>query len=129
MTTIVPGSVNSTPPTSVPILETMSSQEAVAEATNPEVVALLSSEEASVLFAAIDESALTPEQAALIVEAVQSAPDDVRQSFEDEVNVFGGKTDNYVPLFSNIPVGKRRTMIAATGMMTIVPPPVRRRLT
>jgi hypothetical protein len=106
----------------------MSSEEAIAEATDPEAVASLSPEEASVLFAAIDESALTLEQAALIVEAVQDAPDEVREEFESKVNVFGGKTDNYVPLFSNIPVGKRRTMIAATGMMTIVPPPVRRRL-
>ena len=81
------------------------------------------------MFAAIDESALTLEEAALIIEAVQSAPDEVREAFENEVNVFGGKTDDYVPLFSNIPVGERRTLIAATGMMTVVPPPVRRRLT
>lgn len=115
--------------TSAPIREEMTSTEAVAGATDPEIVASLSAEEASVLFAAIDESALTLEQAALIVEAVQDAPDEVREEFESKVNVYGGKTDNYIPLFSNIPVGKRRTMIAATGMMTIVPPPTRRRLT
>lgn len=123
--TLVPGSTT----TLAPIRQEMTSTEAVAGATDPEVVASLSAEEASVLFAAIDESALTLEQAALIVEAVQSAPDEVREEFEAKVNVFGGKTDNYVPLFSTIPVGKRRTMIAATGMMTIVPPPTRRRLT
>ena len=113
--------------TSVPIRQEMSSEEAVSKATDPEVVASLSPEEATEVFAAIDESALTLEQAAEIVAAVQSAPDEVRASFEAEVNVFGGKTDNYIPLFSNIPVGKRRTMIAATGMMTVVPPPTRRR--
>jgi hypothetical protein len=104
----------------------MSSTEAVERATDPEVVASLSTEEAEVVFASIDEAALTIEEAALIVEAVQNAPAEVREAFEEKVNVFGGKTDNYVPLFSNIPVGKRRTMIAATGMMTIVPPPRRR---
>jgi hypothetical protein len=119
----------STTTTLAPIREQMSPAEALAEATDPEVVASLSGEEATEVFAAIDESALTLEQAAQIVEAVQDAPDEVRQAFEDEVNVFGGKTDNYIPLFSNIPVGKRRTMIAATGMMTVIPPPTRRRLT
>ena len=114
--------------TSVPIRPDMKSEEAVAKATDPELVASLTQEEAAEVFAAIDESALTLEQAAEIVAAVQNAPDEVREEFEAKVNVFGGKTDNYVPLFSTIPVGKRRTMIAATGMMTVVPPPTRRRL-
>lgn len=127
-TTITPTTLSATTTSVVvePIPPKMSSTEAVSRATDPEVVASLSSEEAAVVFASIDEAALTIEEAALIVEAVQSAPDSVREQFEQKVNVFGGKTDNYVPLFSNIPVGKRRTMIAATGMMTIVPPPRRR---
>ena len=127
-TTITPTTLSATTTSVViePIPPKMSSTEAVERATDPEVVASLSTEEAEVVFASIDEAALTIEEAALIVEAVQNAPAEVREAFEEKVNVFGGKTDNYVPLFSNIPVGKRRTMIAATGMMTIVPPPRRR---
>jgi hypothetical protein len=105
----------------------MKSEEAVAKATDAVAVASFTKKEAAEVFAAIDESSLTPEQAAEIIAAVQNAPAEVRQEFEAKVNVFGGKTDNYIPLFSNIPVGKRRTMIAATGMMTVVPPPRRRR--
>lgn len=123
--TLVP---ETTSTTSVPISPEMKSEEAVAKATDPEIVATLSKEEAAEVFAAIDESSLTLEQAAEIVAAVQDAPAEVREEFEAKVNVFGGKTDNYVPLFSNIPVGQRRTMIAATGMMTVVPVPTRRRL-
>jgi hypothetical protein len=128
-TTIMPTTLAPTTTTPVvPLPPRLSPTEAVERATDPEVVASLSSAEAEIVFASIDESALTLEEAALIVEAVQDAPDEVREAFEEKVNVFGGKTDNYVPLFSNIPVGKRRTMIAATGMLTVVPPP-RRRLT
>jgi|694.fasta_scaffold01021_6 hypothetical protein len=129
-TTITPTTLSATTTSVVtkPDAPTMSSTEAVERATDPEVVASLSSEEAEIVFASIDESALTMEEASLIVEAVQNAPDEVREAFEEKVNVFGGKTDDYVPLFSNIPVGERRTMIAATGMLTVVPPP-RRRLT
>ena len=123
--TLVP---ETTSTTSVPTSPEMRSEEAVAKATDPKIVASLSPEEAAEVFAAIDESALTLEEAAQIVAAVQNAPDEVREEFESKVNVFGGKTDNYVPLFSTIPVGKRRTMIAATGMMTVVPVPTRRRM-
>ncbi len=129
-TTITPTTLSATT-TAVdeePTPPRLSSTEAVERATDPDVVASLSSAEAEIVFASIDESALTLAEAALIVEAVQDAPTEVREAFEEKVNVFGGKTDNYVPLFSNIPVGKRRTMIAATGMLTVVPPP-RRRLT
>lgn len=123
--TLVP---ETTSTTSVPIGSEMKSEDAIAKAVDSEVVASLSPEEAAEVFAAIDESALTLEEAAQIVAAVQNAPEEVREEFESKVNVFGGKTDNYVPLFSTIPVGKRRTMIAATGMMTVVPVPTRRRM-
>jgi hypothetical protein len=95
-------------------------------ATSAEAVAALSPEEARAVFDALDVSSLSPEEAAEIVEAVQNAPIEVREAFESAVNIFGGKTDNYIPLNSTIPVGKRRTMIAATGMMTVVPTPRRR---
>lgn len=95
-------------PTSIP------PEQAVALATNPTAVANLTPEQASVVFASIDENTLTPDQAAQLVAAVQHAPAKVRKAFEKKVPVFGGKFENYVPLGSRVPVKTRRIIIIGT---------------
>ena len=103
------------------IEENISSDEATQIATNPEVIASLNAEDAAKVFAAIDINEITPEQAAQIIEAVQEAPQEVREAFEEEVNVFGGKVDTYVPLDSTIPVGQRRVIIAIAAITAAIP--------
>lgn len=68
------------------------------------------------LFASIDESALTDEEAAVLVAAVQDAPVEVREAFEDTVDLFSGIFDDYMMLGSTITVGQRRTVVAVTAM-------------
>ena len=108
------------------IVETILAEEISAEvaselATSPEVIQNVTQEQASEIFAAIDESALTEELGAEIVAAVQDAPQEVRQAFEAQINIFGGATDTYVPVGSNVSVGVRRVVVAATAAVFVAP--------
>jgi hypothetical protein len=104
----------------------VSEELAVAVAQSAEVVASLSSEEATAVFAAIEVDNLSVEEAQAIVEAVQDAPAEVRESFEEEINIFSPGFDNYVPLGSNIPVSTRRTLIAVAAGAAIAAAGTRR---
>lgn len=94
--------------------------EAVALATNAEVLKTVTTEEAAVIFQSIDETQLTDDQGLAIVNAVQNAPTSVRKAFEKGINIFGGHTDTYVPVGSVIPVKARRVIIV-TGLLLAVP--------
>ena len=78
------------------------------------------------IFAAIDPTALTPEETAQLIGALNEADDDTKSLFEDEVNVFSSGLDTYVPSGSNVPVSTRRVIIAATTVvstLTVASPP------
>jgi hypothetical protein len=64
---------------------------------------------------AVPLDSLDPVVLSAIVESLNDAPDDVRAVFEDEVNVFGGAVDAYIPSGSNVTVGTRRTIVAVTA--------------
>lgn len=96
-------------------------------ATSPEVLATITGEQAAEIFDAVVVSDLTAEQAAEIVAAVQDAPDEVRQSFETQIDVFSGAFDTYVPLGSTVAVSVRRTIVAGTIATTSVVSVRRRR--
>lgn len=97
----------------------VSPAQALAVALNPEVLATVSTEEAEAVFEALAVSELDNTQVAALIEAVQEAPTEVRETFEDTINIFGEGLDDYVPLGSNIPVGTRRTLIAVTAGITL----------
>jgi hypothetical protein len=104
----------------------VSEELAVAVAQSAEVVASLSPEEATAVFEAIEVDNLSEEEAQAIVEAVQDAPAEVREAFEEEINIFSPGFDNYVPLGSNIPVSTRRTLIAVAAGAAIAAAGTRR---
>jgi len=64
-----------------------------------------------------------PTQEALneIVEVINNASDEVKEAFEQEINVFAGGTEQYVPSGSTITVEKRRTVIAVSAVVTTSP--------
>jgi hypothetical protein len=103
------------------IEEGVSTEEATALATNPEILNEITEEQATEIFDAVEVSELSEEQATALVEAVQDAPEEVRAAFEDEINVFEGKFESYVPLGSVINVGQRKALIAATGVLFMAP--------
>jgi hypothetical protein len=71
-----------------------------------------------------DTSELTQSDIDLLIEQVQDAPEEVRQEFEAQVDLYSGQFDSYVPLGSSIPVGARRVVIAVSVATTL---PVARR--
>ena len=95
-------------------------EQATELASNPDVLAVVTSEQAEEIFATIDVTELDNTQLDALVEAVQSAPVTVRKAFEKTINVFGDGLGNYVPIGSNVPVHTRRTLIAvAAGAATV----------
>lgn len=83
------------------------------------MLATVSTEEAAQIFQALDVDELTDAQVDQLVEAVQNAPEAVREEFEDNVDIFKSGLDDYVPVGSTIPVGTRRTLVAITAGITL----------
>jgi len=91
-------------------------------ATSAEVLSSIDGEQAAEIFAEIPIDDITEEQALEIIAAVQDAPEEVRSSFEGEINIFGsGSLNTYVPLGSTIDVGQRRAVIAAGAVIAAAP--------
>ena len=87
----------------------------------------LTADTAGEVFAALDVESLTTAQGDALTAAVQDAPIEIRELFEENVNIFAGVTDNYVPLGSTVPVRTRRVIIITTGLLVAMPAPSTRR--
>lgn len=108
--------------TTIPvILPTITAAEATAVATNAEALATITAEEATEVFDAIELDDLTDTQLEQLVAAVQDAPTEVRAAFEEEIDIFSGATDTYVPIGSTVPVKTRRALIAITTVLSVAP--------
>ena len=90
-------------------------------ATSEKVLQSIDGEQAAEIFDAVDISSVTPEEAAQLVNAVQDAPSEVRNSFEQEINIFDGAVDTYEPLGSEINVGQRRVVVAVGAVLSSLP--------
>jgi hypothetical protein len=90
-------------------------EQAVALATSPEVLSVISVDNAEKVFEALQVEELTEEQVSELIEAVESAPEEIRTQFETSVDIFGSDLGDYVPVGSNIPVDTRRTLIAVAA--------------
>jgi hypothetical protein len=55
------------------------------------------------------------------------APTEIKETFEQEVNVYGGDYEEYVPVGSTITVAERRTIVAITTVTSVVAAPTRSR--
>jgi len=95
------------------VLETgITEDQALELATSDKVLESIDTAQAEEIFDTIDASELTPEEATQIVEAVQEAPTEVRETFEDVVDLFSGTFDTYEMVNQTISVGERRTIVA-----------------
>jgi hypothetical protein len=97
----------------------VNAEQATELATSPKVLESISGEQATDVFDAVVVAEVSQEEGAEIVEALANAGTDVKESFEEEINVFAGVFDEYVALGSVIDVGDRRTVIAV-GAATAV---------
>ena len=94
-------------------------EQATALASSPAVLAVISTEQAQQIFEALDVAELSDTQTEALIAAVQDAPTEIRETFEDTIDIFKSALDTYVPVGSNIPVGTRRTLIAVTAGITL----------
>ena len=95
----------------------------IAEQLNPSLLDELSDSQIETLVQDIAEAELTDEQAEAIAVALSDAPDAVKEMFEEQVDVFSGQFDAYVPLDSKVNVGERRVIIASTAAVLVLPAP------
>jgi hypothetical protein len=102
----------------------VTSDQATQLATSAAVLESITGDQATEVFASIDTGELSQEQATAIVEALLDAPTEVKEAFEEEINVFEGGFDEYVPTNSTVSVGVRRVVVAATTVSFILPAPV-----
>jgi len=101
------------------LAEEPTEEQATALASSPEVLAVISTEQAQQIFEVLDVGALSDTQTEELIAAIESAPTEIREEFEDTINIFGEGLDDYTPTGSNIPVGERRTLIAVTAGITL----------
>lgn len=124
-TTLPPTTTTSTSSTTTlapePETPIYTKDEAVTIALNPQAVAELTEQEAKAVFETINIDDLTEAQAEALVEAIQAAPDTVRAVFEDKINIYGGASDNYIPLGSTVPVSTRRIVIITSTLLIATP--------
>jgi hypothetical protein len=122
-TTVAPTTTTVAPVVDIPELKTeqkIPTDEAVSLAVDKNVLNNINQDQAVVLFSSIDTSSVTEEQKSEITEAVQNAPQEVREAFEGEINVYADGFNDYVPVGSNIDVGTRRSLIAVTAVLSTV---------
>jgi len=70
-----------------------------------------------------------PTVIAVIVDVLNQADDETRSALEQQVNVFTGALDSYIPVGSNVTVAERRTIVAVTATVAspVSPLPAARR--
>lgn len=100
--------------------EPPTAEQAVALATSPEVLSVVSPQQAVEIFESLDVTELGEEEKTAVTEAVQSAPVEVRQAFEETIDIFSDDFGDYVPLGSVVPVDTRRTLIAVAAGATAI---------
>jgi hypothetical protein len=98
-------------------------EESISAVFSEEILNELSDDQVTELIDAIVPSELSDDQALALSEALTNAPDNVKQEFEQQVDVFGGKFDTYVPTGSAVSVGARRVLVAAAAASFAMPAP------
>ncbi len=72
-------------------------------------------ETVSEIFAAIEPDQFTDEQKTELSAALTEAPAEIKEAFEEEIDIYGDGFDDYVPTGSSIDVGTRKTVLAAVA--------------
>jgi len=72
------------------------------------------------VFETIPVGDLTQAEEAALVAAVTDAPQEIKETFEETIDIYGEGLDDYIAVGSQVDVGSRRTLIAATTAVTAV---------
>jgi hypothetical protein len=93
----------------------VSGEQATELATSSKVLESINSQQATEVFDAIVVAEVSEEAGAAIAEALIDAAVEVKEAFEEEINVFDGVFDTYVATGSQVDVGTRRSLVAASA--------------
>jgi hypothetical protein len=96
----------------------VTAEQATDLATSEKVLESIDGDQAAEIFDAVAVDELTSAEEAALVEAVTNAPEEVKNAFEETIDVYGEGLDDYVPTGSNVDVGSRRTLLAATAALS-----------
>jgi hypothetical protein len=96
----------------------VSADQATELATSPKVLESIDGSQATEVFDAIVVSEVTAEDGLAISLALVDASTEVKEAFEEQLNIFEGVFDIYVPTGSSINVGVRRTFVAVAAITT-----------
>lgn len=66
------------------------------------------------VFAAIEPDQFTEEQKSELAAVLTEAPAEIKEAFEEEIDIYGDGFDDYTPTGSSIDVGTRKTVLAAS---------------
>ena len=102
------------------LVEELNEEVSIELATSAAVIQNITAEQATDIFDSVPVGELSEDEGAAIVNAVQDASTEVKESFEEEINVFAGVFDEYQPLGSTINVGQRRSVIAVNLVTSTV---------
>jgi hypothetical protein len=72
-------------------------------------------EQVAEVFAAIEPEQFTEEQKTELAAVLTEAPTEIKEAFEEEIDIYGDGFDDYVPTGSSIDVGTRKTVLAAVA--------------
>lgn len=106
-------------PTTIPPRTTTSTTTTISETTT--------SIQTSTILEEIPSTSLFLETSTTLFAPALDAPVEEKQKFEEEVNVFSGGYDDYVPSGSTISVAERRTVVAVSAVFFVTPLPAPRR--
>jgi uncharacterized membrane protein YgcG len=87
-------------------------------ATSEKVLESIDTDQAAEIFDAIPVGDLSVAEEEALVAAVSDAPDEIKDEFETQIDVYGEGLDDYVPTGSQVDVGSRRTLLAATAALS-----------
>jgi hypothetical protein len=87
-------------------------------ATSAKVLESIDADQATEIFQEIAVDNLTSAEEAALVETLTDAPEEIKESFEGAIDIYGEGLDEYVPTGSNLDVGTRRTFLAATTVLS-----------
>jgi hypothetical protein len=94
------------------------SDAALALSISSEFLEIITVDQAAEIFSVIDTGSLNDEQKNQLSESMTEANSEIKEQFEEEINVYADGLDTYVPNGSSIDVGARRTLIAAAAAVS-----------
>jgi hypothetical protein len=102
------------------IVSGITEEDALLLAVSSQILDSLTVDQASEIFQKINTGELTEAEKENLSTVLTEAKKEIKEQFEEKINVYSEGLNTYVPVGSNISVGSRRTLIAAATAMSSI---------